>query len=127
MKYREFRQLPVWLAPAACSVCSAQTRSAGASAGVEPSELGLEALFDLEVTSVGRNPQRLADAAAAVFVITQDDIRRSGATSISEALRMVPGIEVARMNNHTWNISARDTDSAQPVRASDAALLDSVS
>jgi len=107
MQFRDFRQLLGWLALGACSVCSAQTPSAGASAGVEPTELGLEALLGLEVTSVGKKPQRLADTAAAVFVITQDDIRRSGASSIPEVLRMAPGIEVARMNNSTWNISAR--------------------
>jgi iron complex outermembrane receptor protein len=107
MQYRNFRQFLVGLALGACSVCSAETPSAGASAGVEPTELGLEALLGLEVTSVGKKSQRLADTASAVFVITQDDIRRSGATSIPEVLRMVPGLEVARMNNHTWNISAR--------------------
>lgn len=102
-----FTPLLLWLAVGACGVCSAQAPSAGASAGAEPTDLGLEALLGLEVTSAGKKSQRLADTAAAVFVITQDDIRRSGATSIPEVLRMVPGLEVARMNNNTWNISAR--------------------
>ena len=60
-------------------------------------ELPLEDLVQMEITSVSRKPQKLSDAAAAVFVITQEDIRRSGATSIAEALRMVPGLEVARI------------------------------
>lgn len=70
-------------------------------------ELPLEALMDLEVTSVSRKSQRLANAAAAVFVISQDDIRRSGATSIPELLRMVPGVQVAKMDANKWAVSIR--------------------
>src|SRR5207237_9267073 len=51
--------------------------------------------------------QRLADAAAAIFVITQEDIRRSGAASIPEALQMVPGLEVARIDENKWAIGSR--------------------
>jgi len=69
--------------------------------------LSLEDLMNVKVTSVSRRPQSLAETAAAVFVITQDDIRRSGATSIPEALRMVPGIEVARIDANKWAITAR--------------------
>lgn len=71
------------------------------------SELSLEALMDLEVTSVSRKTQRLANTAAAVFVISQEDIRRSGATSIPELLRMVPGVQVARMDANKWAVSIR--------------------
>ncbi len=49
----------------------------------------------------------MADAAAAIFVITQEDIRRSGATSIPEALRLVPGLEVARIDENKWAIGSR--------------------
>src|SRR5216683_2005166 len=56
----------------------------------------LEDLMNLQVTSVSKRSQKLADAAAAIFVITQDDIRRSGASSVPEALRLAPGLEVAR-------------------------------
>ncbi|MGH9201592.1 MAG: TonB-dependent receptor plug domain-containing protein, partial [Vicinamibacterales bacterium] len=52
-------------------------------------------------------PQTVAESAAAIFVITQEDIRRSGVTSIPEALRMVPGVEVARIDANKWAISAR--------------------
>src|SRR5258708_31682509 len=55
----------------------------------------LEDLMNLQVTSVSKRAQKLADAAAAIFVITQDDIRRSGASSIPAALRMVPGLQLA--------------------------------
>jgi iron complex outermembrane recepter protein len=69
--------------------------------------LGLEDLMNTTVTSVSRKSQRVSDAAAAVFVITQDDIRRSGVTCIAEALRMAPGLEVARIDANKWAISSR--------------------
>ena len=69
--------------------------------------LGLEDLMNMTVTSVSRKSQPLSDAAAAIFVITQEDIRRSGVTSIAEALRMVPGLEVARIDANKWAISSR--------------------
>jgi iron complex outermembrane receptor protein len=67
----------------------------------------LEDLMNLQVTSVSKRAQKLADAAAAIFVITQDDIRRSGAASIPEALRLVPGLEVARIDENKWAIGSR--------------------
>jgi iron complex outermembrane receptor protein len=67
----------------------------------------LEDLMNLQVTSVSKRAQKLADAAAAIFVITQDDIRRSGASSIPEALRMAPGLEVARIDENKWAIGSR--------------------
>jgi len=63
--------------------------------------------MNLRVTSTARRPQTVAESAAAIFVITQEDIRRSGVTSIPEALRMVPGVEVARIDGNKWAISAR--------------------
>lgn len=69
--------------------------------------LSLEELLDMEVTSVSRRPEKLASAAAAIQVITSDDIRRSGARSIPEALRLAPNLEVAQINAHDWAISAR--------------------
>ena len=70
-------------------------------------ELSLEELMNIEITSVSKKPEKLADAAAAIFVITQEDIRRSGVTSIPEALRMVPGINVARIDSNKWAITSR--------------------
>jgi iron complex outermembrane receptor protein len=61
----------------------------------------------MQVTSVSKRSQKVADAAAAVFVITQEDIRRSGATSIPDALRMVPGLEVAQIDQNKWAIGSR--------------------
>lgn len=73
----------------------------------EPSDISLEDLLQVEVTSASRKAQRLNDVAAAVFVITREDIERSGATSIPEALRMAPGVDVARLANNRWAVSVR--------------------
>lgn len=67
----------------------------------------LEDLMNIRVTSVSKTEQTLAHTAAAIFVITTEDIRRSGATNLPDLLRMVPGMDVAQINAHTWAISAR--------------------
>jgi iron complex outermembrane receptor protein len=69
--------------------------------------MSMEDLMNLQVTSVSKRTQKVADAAAAIFVITQEDIRRSGATSIPEALRVAPGLEVARIDQNKWAIGSR--------------------
>jgi len=71
------------------------------------SDKSLEDLMNTEVTSVSKKTQKLSQTAAAIFVITQEDIRRSSATNIPDLLRMVPGLDVAEMNGSTWAISAR--------------------
>jgi iron complex outermembrane recepter protein len=70
-------------------------------------QASLEDLMNIEVTSVSKKEQKLSRTASAVFVITQEDIRRSGATNIPDLLRMVPGLDVAEINGSTWAISAR--------------------
>ena len=70
-------------------------------------QLSIEDLMNLQVTSVAKEPQRLLQAAAAIQVITADDIRRSGASSIPEALRLADNLQVAQINAHDWAISAR--------------------
>src|SRR5688572_1950496 len=67
----------------------------------ELKKLSLEELMDVEVTSVSRSREKLSTAPAAITVITSDEIRRSGATSIPEALRLAPGVEVAQADTHT--------------------------
>lgn len=69
--------------------------------------MSMEDLMNMQVTSVSKRTQKVADAAAAIFVITQDDIRRSGATSIPEVLRLAPGLEVARIDQNKWAIGSR--------------------
>ena len=75
-------------------------------------QLSVEELMDIEVTSVGRHPEKLRQAPSAIQVITQEDIRRSGATSIPEALRLADNLEVAQKNSHDWAISARGFNTA---------------
>jgi iron complex outermembrane recepter protein len=70
-------------------------------------EVSIENLMNVEVTSVSRTEQKLSRVAAAIFVITQEDIRRSGATNIPDLLRMVPGLDVAEINGSTWAIGSR--------------------
>lgn len=71
-------------------------------------QLRLEELLTLEVTTVSKKTERMSQAAAAVFFITQDDTRRSGAMTISGALRMVSGVHVARLNANKWGVSVRN-------------------
>jgi iron complex outermembrane recepter protein len=73
----------------------------------ELKKLSLEQLMDLDVTSVSKQPQPYGQAPAAIDVITNDEIRRSGASSIPEALRLADNLEVAQKNSHDWSISSR--------------------
>src|SRR5260370_34673692 len=59
----------------------------------------LEDLMNMEVTSVSKKEQKLSKAAAAIYVITQEDIRRSGATNIPDLLRIAPGVDMAHVNS----------------------------
>ena len=70
-------------------------------------DLSVEQLLDLKVTSVARREETVSRSPAAIFVITQEDIRRSGARSIVDALRLAPGLNVAQVDAHTSAVSAR--------------------
>jgi iron complex outermembrane recepter protein len=70
-------------------------------------QFSLEDLMNVQVTSVAKKEQKLAKTGAAIFVITQEDIRRSGATNIPDLLRMVPGVDVARVDHSNWAVSIR--------------------
>src|SRR5205809_7152917 len=70
-------------------------------------KLSLDELMDIEVTSVSKRPEKLSETASAIQVITQADIRRSGATSLPEALRLASNLEVAQVDSRQWAISAR--------------------
>jgi iron complex outermembrane recepter protein len=70
-------------------------------------DMDLAQLMEVTISSVAKKPQTLADTAAAVFVISHEDIRRSGVTSIPEALALAPGLHVARISASKWSISAR--------------------
>ena len=76
-------------------------------------ELSLDQLTQVQfVTSVSKKPERLSDAAAAIDVVTGDDLESTGATSIAEALRKVPGVFVGHVDSHTWAISSRGFNDA---------------
>jgi iron complex outermembrane receptor protein len=83
--------------------------SLGVAQGRAPdlAELSIEDLMNIEITSAGRKEQRAADVAAAAFVITRDDIRHSGVTSVPDLLRLAPGVEVAQINSNKWAVSVR--------------------
>ena len=76
-------------------------------AAEDPAELSLEDLVKTDITSVSRKSQSLADVPAAAFVITAEDIRRSGAQSLPDVLRMAPGVEVAQLDNGRHAVSVR--------------------
>lgn len=67
----------------------------------------LEDLMDIDVTSASKKEEKLFQTAAAIYVITQEDIRRSGLTSIPELLRMAPGLSVAQIDGNKWAITSR--------------------
>ena len=85
--------------------------SAQAAADDGLMDLSLEDLVDIQVFSVSRKAQRLGDTAAAVTVLTHEDIRRSGARSVPEALRLVPGVQVAQIGAGRWAVSVRGFNS----------------
>ncbi|MBI1889678.1 MAG: TonB-dependent receptor [Burkholderiales bacterium] len=70
-------------------------------------ELSLEELANIEITSVAKRPQKLREAASAIYVITRQEIHRSGATTLAEALRLAPNLQVAQQTSSQYAISAR--------------------
>ena len=75
-------------------------------------DMSLEELGNLQVTSVSKKEERLADAAAAIYLITNDAIRRSGAQTLPEALRLAPNLQVARISAYQYAITARGFNSS---------------
>jgi iron complex outermembrane receptor protein len=74
-------------------------------------DLSLEDLMTIEVNSVARRSQPIATAASAIYVITAEDIQRSGVSTIPDALRIVPGLQVAQIDSNKWAVSARGFNS----------------
>jgi iron complex outermembrane receptor protein len=97
-------------AVALLAACALPQCANAANPGPSLAELrafSLEELLDVEVVSVSKRPERLGEVASAIQVISQEDIRRSGATSLPEALRLAPNLQVAQVNASQWAISAR--------------------
>ena len=69
--------------------------------------MSIEELLNVDIYSVSKSPRKLTESPAAIFVLTCEDIRRSGATSIPDLLRVVPGLNVARSESGRWQVSSR--------------------
>jgi iron complex outermembrane receptor protein len=99
-----------WLLAVGWWVCIGPLSGQIAPALPAPSELkklSVEELMDLEVSSVSKHPEKLFEAASAIQVITADDVRRAGARSLPEALRLASNLEVAQIDARQWAITAR--------------------
>jgi iron complex outermembrane receptor protein len=94
-----------------CRRALSATESENSSIGALK-QLSIEELMNLDVTSVSKQAEPYGRAPAAIEVITQDQIRRSGASSIPEALRLADNLDVAQQNSHDWAISARGFNTA---------------
>jgi iron complex outermembrane receptor protein len=105
------------------ALCLPALHAAGATQA-NLADLSLEELANTQVTSVSRRPERLSDAAASVFVITAEAIRRSGATTLPEALRLAPNLQVARVNASEYAISARGFNNANGLANKLLVLID---
>ncbi len=103
MRYWVLASLALWAAGAAAQRTTLAAR--------DLAELSLEQLANVVVSSVSRRDEPLARAPASIYVITGDDIRRSGATSLPEALRLAPNLQVARVDSSQYAISARGFNS----------------
>jgi iron complex outermembrane receptor protein len=99
------------LSQAAFSTASAAAMQPGAQ---DLKRLSIEELMQIDVTSPGRRTEPVGTAAAAVSVITSDDIRRAGVTTLADALALADGIHVARLNNSSWSVSARGFNGSTP-------------
>ncbi len=84
------------------SLCVPIPSPAQVSTPRDLTQLDLEDLMNVQVTSVSKREQKVSTVGAAIYVITQEDIRRSGATNIPDLLRMVPGVNVARADHSDW-------------------------
>lgn len=91
--------------------CCVLPRAVAAQSSAQLADLPLEQLANMVVTSVSRRAEPLASASSAVFVITAEDIRRSGATTLPEALRLAPNLDVAQADGNRYAISARGFNS----------------
>jgi iron complex outermembrane receptor protein len=85
--------------------------------------LSIEELANIEITSVSKSTQRLSDAAAAIYVISHDDIIRSGVSTIPEMLRLAPNLQIAQLNATTYAISARGFNVGNNASMSDKLLV----
>lgn len=108
LPWSRMQKLPLARIVAAASLCAGAAHAALQPLQVaDLADLSLEQLAEVSVTSATRRPERLAEVPASVFVITRDDIRRSGATTLPEVLRLAPNLHVGRTDTTQYAISAR--------------------
>lgn len=104
--------LPLMLFAGLVSVCWGDATDTSEMTEGRLTQVSLEQLGQIEVTTASKRPVKVSQTPAAIYVVTQEDIRRSGATSIPEVLRLVPGVEVARIDSNTWSLGVRGFGSA---------------
>ena len=101
-----------WLPLLLASLFFANTQAETSSFKMDDlTEMSLEELMNIEVTSVAKKPQRHGEVAAALFVISNQDLQRWGVNNIPDALRMVPGLHVARIDANKWAVTSRGFNS----------------
>jgi iron complex outermembrane recepter protein len=108
-----------WVRALAFAVAQLAAPGAARAADAQPDpqdlkRLSIEQLMRIDVTSPGRRTEPLGTTAAAVSVITGDDIRRAGITTLADALALADGVHVARFNNGSWSVSARGFNGSTP-------------
>ena len=97
-----------------CGAKSAYCQDALAEGrSVDLQRLSIDDLANLQVTSVSKHPEALRDSASSIYVITSEDIRRSGYVSLPEVLRLAPNLEVAKINGYSYTITARGFNSPE--------------
>ena len=101
------KYLPTWLATVAVATTGTFAYAVPRDDVGDLKRLSIEDLMDVEVTSVSKSAQPVSDAPASIFVITADDIRGSGATTIPEALRLAPNLQVLQLGPANYTITAR--------------------
>ncbi len=102
---------PMALAALLLAAGHAWAADAGSAATNSLADISLEELLKVKVTSVSKKEEKLNDAAAAIFVLSNDDLHRSGATTVADALRLVPGLQVASIDSGNTAVSARGFNS----------------
>src|SRR5580704_7845234 len=106
-RFRYYRQIQWINLLIFCGLSGTMAMRAQSPAVIDLTKISLEDLMNVEVTSVSKKEQKLSQTGAAVYVISQEDIRRSGATNIPDLLRQAPGVDVAQIDANTYAISIR--------------------
>ncbi|MBL7115999.1 MAG: TonB-dependent receptor [Kiritimatiellae bacterium] len=99
--------LSLWACVVIPTIAIAQSKAANDSDVNHLMQLSLSQLTEIPVTSVSKKPENIEGTPSAAFVVTAEDIRRSGATALPDVLRMVPGVEVVQVDDNDWYVAIR--------------------